>query len=97
MRLLVNHQLIQSRYSLKASLLNKSVTKDLKVLPQLPVLSSFFDAKKQRPTMNHEKCYQCSVNIEISLDLKAYLSLVTCEIDKLHSISPFLKFLHCDD
>ena len=47
------------------------------------VLSSFFDVKKQRPTMNLEKCYQCSVNIEISLDLKVYFSLVTCKINNL--------------
>ena len=30
------------------------------------VLSSFFDVKKQRPTMNLEKCYQCSANIELN-------------------------------
>ena len=47
------------------------------------VLSSFFDVKKQRPTMNLEKCYQCSVNIEISLDLKVYFSLVTFKINNL--------------
>ena len=47
------------------------------------VLSSFFDVKKQRPTMNLEKCYQCSVNIEISLDLKVYFSQVTCKINNL--------------
>ena len=47
------------------------------------VLSSFFDVKKQRPTMNLEKCYQYSVNIEISLDLKVYFSLVTCKINNL--------------
>ena len=32
--------------------------------------------------MNIEKCYQCSDNIEISLDLK-YFSLVTCKINNL--------------
>ena len=47
------------------------------------VLSSFFDIKKQRPTMNLEKCYHCSANIEISLDLKVYFSLVTCKINNL--------------
>ena len=30
-----------------------------------------------------EKCYQCSVNIEISLDLKVYFSQVTCKISHL--------------
>ena len=45
------------------------------------VLSSFLDVKKQRPITNLEKCYQCSVNIEISLDLKVYFSLVTCKIN----------------
>ena len=47
------------------------------------VLSSFFDVKKQRPKTNLEKCYQCSVNTEISLDLKIYFSLVTCKINNL--------------
>ena len=47
------------------------------------VLSSFFDVKKQRPTMNLEKCYQYSAKIEISLDLKVYFSLVTCKINNL--------------
>ena len=52
------------------------------------VLSSFFDVKKQRPTMNLEKCYQCSANIEISLDLKVYFSLVTCKINNLIVLRP---------
>ena len=47
------------------------------------VLSSFFDVKKQRPTMNLKKCYQCSVNIEISLDLRVCSSLATCKINNL--------------
>ena len=33
--------------------------------------------------MNLEKCYQWSVNIEISLDLKVYFSLVACKINNL--------------
>ena len=33
--------------------------------------------------MNIKKFYQCSVNIEISLDLKVYFSLVTCKINNL--------------
>ena len=51
----------------------------------LTVLSSFFDVKKQRPKTNFEKCYQCTVNIEIVLTL--------------HSVRPIrsLKFLHPDD
>ena len=82
MQLMVNINLFQSRYSLKASLLSKSVTKDLNVLPYFTVLSSFFD-EKQKPAMNREKCYQCSVNIEISLDLKVCYSLVTYKINNL--------------
>ena len=46
-------------------------------------MSSFFDVKEQRPTMNLEKYYQCSVNIEISLDLKVCFSLVSCKINNL--------------
>ena len=38
--------------------------------------------------MNLEKCYQCSVNIEISLDLKVYFSLVTCKINNLIALRP---------
>ena len=49
----------------------------------LTVLSSFFDVKKQRPKTNFENCNQCSVNIETSLDLKVYFSLVTCKINNL--------------
>ena len=52
------------------------------------VLSSFFDVKKQRPTMNLEKCYQYSANIEISLDLKVYFFLVTCKINNLIALRP---------
>ena len=51
------------------------------------LLPSFFDVKKQRPTMNLEKCYQCSANILISLDLKVYFSLVTCKINNLITLS----------
>ena len=51
--------------------------------PNSTVLSSIFDIKKQRPTMNLEKSSQCSVNIEISLDLKVYFFLVTCKINNL--------------
>ena len=51
--------------------------------PNFTVLSSFFDVKKQKPTMNLGKSSQCSVNIEIYLDLKVYFSLVTCKINNL--------------
>ena len=49
-------------------------------------LSSFVDVKKQRPTMNLEKYYKCSVNIEISPDLKVYFSLVACKINNLTAL-----------
>ena len=42
-------------------------------------LSSFLDVKNQRPNANLEECYQCSVSIEISLDVKVCFSLVTYE------------------
>ena len=42
-----------------------------------PTLPSFFDVKKQRPKTNLEMCYQYSVSIEVSLDLKVCFSLVT--------------------
>ena len=50
------------------------------------VLSSFFDVKKQRPKANFKNCYRCSVNIEISLDLKVYFYIVTC---KSNNCTPF--------
>ena len=37
----------------------------------------FFDIKKQRSKTNLEKCYQCSVSTEISLDFKVYFPVVT--------------------
>ena len=77
MRLLVNHQLIPIAIQPKSILLNKSVIKDLKILPNFTALSSFFDVKRQRPKSNLEKCYQCSVSLEISLDFKVCFSLVT--------------------
>ena len=46
-------------------------------------LSSFFYVKKQRPKTNLEKCYQSSVNIEISLDVKVCFSLVKYKINDL--------------
>ena len=75
MRLLVNRQLIltYSNLILKISMYWRNFT----------VLSSLFEVKKQRPKMNFKKSYQCSVNIEISLDLKVYFSLVTCKISNL--------------
>ena len=47
------------------------------------VLSSFFDAKKQRPKTDLQKCYQCSISLEISPDLKVFFSLVTYKINNL--------------
>ena len=75
MRLLVNRQLIltYSNLILKISMYWRNFT----------VLSSLFEVKKQRPKTNFNKSYQCSVNIEISLDLKVYFSLVTCKISSL--------------
>ena len=50
--------------------------------------------------MNLEKCYQCRVKIEISLDLKVYFSLVTCKINNLitlRSTNQIIEILHPDD
>ena len=81
MWLLVNHQLIPIPIQSKSISLEQMLLKISVSCRNFIVLSSFFDVKKQRPTMNLEKCYQCSVNIEISLDLKVYFSLVTCKIN----------------
>ena len=42
----------------------------------------------RQKTMNLKKCYQSSVNIEISLDLKVYFSLITCKINNFN-FTPF--------
>ena len=64
------------------------------------VLFSFFDVKKQGPKTNLEKCYQYSADIDISLDLKVYFSLVTCKINNLialRSTNQIIEILHPDD
>ena len=43
----------------------------------------FFCVEKQRPKTNLEKSYECSVSIEISLDLKVCSSLVSGKINNL--------------
>ena len=84
MRLLINHQLIL--ILIQSKRISYLLLKISKYRRNFTVLSSFFDVKKQRPKTNLEKCYQCSVNIEISLDLKVYFSLVTCEINNLTAL-----------
>ena len=84
MRLLVHHQLNSnpdtvSKHLSWTNLLRKIST----YCRNFTVFSSFFDVKKQRPTMNFEKCYQCSVSIEIFLVLNVYFSLVTFKISNL--------------
>ena len=79
MRLSIN--LFHSQNGLKASLLNKA-KKNLKILSELHCIFFFFRLKK-RPKTNLEKCHQCSVSIEISLDLKVCFSLVTYKINNL--------------
>ena len=83
-QLLVNHQLIPISIRSKSILLEQILLEQISTYyPNFTVLSSFFDVKKQRPTMNLEKSSQCSVDIEISLDLKVYFSLVMCKINNL--------------
>ena len=58
------------------------------------LLSSFFDFKKQEPTRNLDNCYQFSANIEISLDLNFYFSLVTRKSNNLialHSTNQIIE------
>ena len=74
---------MQSRYSLTVSL-DQTCYKRCQgiALTSLHCLL-FFDVKKQRPTTNLEKCYQCSVSIVITLDLKVCFSLVRIKINIL--------------
>ena len=83
MRLLVNHQLIPVPIQSNSISLEQMLLKISIYCSNFTVLSSLFDVKKERPTMNLEKYYQFSVNIEISLDIKVYFSLVTCKINNL--------------
>ena len=77
MRLLVNHQLIQIAMQSKSISLEQISYKRSQGIAITSLHSSFFDVKKQRSTTNPENSYQCSVSIEISLDRKVYISLVT--------------------
>ena len=77
MRLLVNHQLIQIAMQSKSISLEQISYKRSQGIAITSLHSSFFDVKKQGPTTNPENSYQCSISIEISLDRKVYISLVT--------------------
>ena len=79
MRLLVNHQLIQIAMQSKSISLEKISYKRSQGIAVTSLYSSFFDVKKQRQKRIPKNSYQCSVSIEISLDRKVYISLVTYE------------------
>ena len=87
MRLPVNHQLIpipiQSKIIYLKQIYNYNIYKISKYCRNFTVLSPLFDVKKQRPKTNFQRCYQCSVNSENSLDLKVCFPLVTCKINNL--------------
>ena len=70
MRLLVNHQLIPIAIQFKSISLEQICYKRSQGIAVTTQLSSFYNVKKQRPKTNLEKCFQCSVSTEISLDLK---------------------------
>ena len=70
MRLLVNHQLIPIAIQFKSISLEQICYKRSRGIAVTTQLSSFYNVKKQRPKTNLEKCFQCSVSTEISLDLK---------------------------
>ena len=83
MRLLVNHQLIPIPIQSESISWTNLLLKISLYCRNFTVFSLFFDVKKQRPKTNFETCYQCSVNIEISLELKVYVFLITCKINNL--------------
>ena len=71
MRLLVNHQIIpiaMQPISISLEQICYKRSQGIAVTSLHGLL--FFNVKRQRPKTNLEKCYQCSVSIEISLDLK---------------------------
>ena len=71
MRLLVNHQIIPiAMQPISISLEQICYKRSQGIAVTSLHCLLFFDLKKQRPKTNLEKCYQCSVSIEISLDLK---------------------------
>ena len=77
MRLLVNHQLIPIAIQPKSISLEQICYKRSQGIVVTSLHCLLFDIKKQRPKTNLEKCYQCSVTIEISLDLKVCLAFNT--------------------
>ena len=79
MRLLVNYQVVPIAIQPKSISLEQIYYKRSQGIAVITsnALSSFFDVKKQKPKTNLEKCYQCSVSIEISLDPKVCFSRVT--------------------
>ena len=77
MRFLVNHQLIPIAIQPKSISLEQICYKRSQGIAGTLLHSLLFDFKKQRPKTNLEKSYQCSVSIEISLELKVCFSLVT--------------------
>ena len=78
MQLLVNNQFILFSIRSKSTSLRKLLQIILSYFCYFTVISSSFDVqkkktkqnKKRRPKTDLEKCFQCSVSIKISLDLK---------------------------
>ena len=71
MRLLVNHQIIPIAMQPISNSLEQICFKRSQGIAVTSLHGLlFFNVKGQRPKTNLEKCHQCSVSIEISLDLK---------------------------
>ena len=95
MRLLFNLQLIAFSIRPKGISFEQSYCKRSQTIIVTSLLFSmsknvknfFFQRQKAKTFKTDlEKCYQCSVSIEISLDLKVYFSQVTYEINSLITI-----------
>ena len=58
-----------------------------KISPSIAVKSQycllFSTSKKRRPKTKLERCYQCSVSIQIFLDFKVCFCLITCKVNRL--------------
>ena len=75
MRLLVNHQFIPIAIQPKSITFEQVCYKRSQGIVTTSLHCLFFQCQKRRPKTNLEKCYQYSVSIEISLDLKVCFSL----------------------
>ena len=88
MQLLVNHQLIPVVIHPKIISFEQICCKRSQDIAVTSLHCLLFSTSKSKTKTNLEKCYQCSVSIEISLNLKVCFFLVTYE-NQQFNCTPF--------